>query len=212
MLGIMTISSRFVLLCVLAVFISLGPATARGFAVLYTFKGLKSGDGRGPNGGLIADRAGNLYGTTSGGGKFLCSGSGMGGCGTIFELSPPGSLGAPWTERALYSFKGGLKYGDGQDPNGRLLADGAGNLYGTTSTGGSSFGGTVFKLAADGTETVLYEFCGQVSCGQGPNGGLVADSAGNLYGTTVSGGTNCHFDGGCGTVFKVTPDGIGSTL
>ena len=113
-------------------------------------------EGNGPGyGALIIDAAGNLYGTTSLGGargRYYVS------CGTIFKVAPDG------TERVLYALKGGS---DGGTPLGGLIADASGNLYGTTSAGGGTSGcypygscSTVFKLAADGTETVLYAFQG----------------------------------------------------
>ena len=96
----------------------------------------------------------------------------------MFKLDTTG------TETALYSFTGGA---DGASPDGGLSRDSAGNLYGTTYYGGASNKGVVFKLDATGTETVLYSFTGGADGGY-PNGGLVRDSAGNLYGTTGSGG------------------------
>ena len=101
--------------------------------VLHTF--IQNGiDGAGPIGGLIFDHAGNLYGTTSGGGTFLA--------GTAFELSPAG--GGTWTEKILHSFGSDP---DGQDPQASLVFDGAGNLYGTTVTGGAGGAGAVFELS-----------------------------------------------------------------
>jgi uncharacterized repeat protein (TIGR03803 family) len=149
---------------------------------------------------LIADSAGNLYGTTSGGGQGTCE---FGGCGTVFKVSPDG------TESVLYSFLGG---NDGAMPDGGLVADRAGNLYGTTlEGGGANNDGTIFKLAADGTETVLYAFQGG-SDGAFPRGGLIADKKGNFYGTTAAGGsTNCS-DGGCGTVYELKSNGQETVL
>jgi uncharacterized repeat protein (TIGR03803 family) len=86
--------------------------------------------------------------------------------------------------------------------------DKAGNLYGTTNTGGANiYLGTVFKLAPDGTETVLHSFAGG-SDGDYPYGGLVADKKGNLYGTTYYGGAACD----CGTIYQVAPDGAETVL
>lgn len=155
--------------------------------VLHAFEG--GTDGQYPEAGLIQDSLGNLYGATIGGGQP--------GGGTIFQVSPSGE------ETVLYSF--GSQPGDGGQPAGPLLRDGAGNLYGTTLVGGSGFG-TVFELANSGEERVLYYFGGG-SDGANPRGGLVADSMDNLYGTTVQGGgTGCN-SFGCGTVFKIAPDG-----
>jgi uncharacterized repeat protein (TIGR03803 family) len=152
-------------------------------------------DGDEPYAGLIVDAAGNLYGTTSGGGTI--------GYGTVFELTPTG--GGTWTE-VLHSFGDGT---DGLYPWAGLIFDAAGNLYGTTSEGGTYDGGTVFELtpAAGGgwTEKVLHSF-GNGNDGAYPHyAGLIFDAAGNLYGTTSGGGTY-----GGGTVFELTPAGGGS--
>jgi uncharacterized repeat protein (TIGR03803 family) len=178
-----------------------------GFTVLHSFAGGAS-DGANPQAGLIADSAGNLYGTTASGGNCgsVCPGTGF---GTLFKLAPDGT-----GYKVLHSFAGGTS--DGANPQAGLIADSAGNLYGTTSSGGGagpySFGsGTLFKLAPDGTGfTVLHSFAGGTSDGANPQAGLIADSAGNLYGTTASGGgTGCLGGAGCGTVFRVAPDGTG---
>src|SRR5215469_16741964 len=153
-------------------------------------------DGIHPTGGLIADSAGNLYGTTSGGGVFFS--------GTIFKLTPSG------TENVLYSF-GGLP-DDGSMPMAGLIADSAGNLYGTTAGGGAFGYGTVFELTPSGTESVLHSFAGPPNDGSMPMAGLIADSAGNLYGTTVSGGASCPDEEGCGTVYKLTAGGTETVL
>jgi len=100
----------------------------------------------------------------------------------VFKLAPDG------TETVLHSFAVGPS--DGYAPYAGLIADRAGNLYGTTDFGGVSGNGAVFKLAPDGTETVLYSFAGGPSDGLGPFGGLIADRAGNLYGTTAGGGAS----------------------
>ena len=86
-----------------------------------------------------------------------------------------------------------------------LIADSSGNLYGTTLVGGSYSGGVVFKLSPSGTETVLYSFCSLPSCSDGaaPAAGLIADSSGNLYGTTTYGGAS-----GIGVVFKLSGTGF----
>jgi uncharacterized repeat protein (TIGR03803 family) len=169
--------------------------------VLHTFKGGR--DGETPLSTLIFDAAGNLYGTTEYGGGGTCFGQ---RCGTVFKVSPDG------TERVLHAFTGGS---DGATPFGRLLLDKAGNLYGTTYSGGGSgcagLGcGTIFKLAPDGTETVLHAFASGRD-GQNPGGGLIADAAGNLYGTTLLGGGGC-FASVCGTVYRYAPDGTETVL
>ena len=143
-------------------------------------------NGKYPQAGLILDTKGNLYGTTYGGGAH--------GNGTVFELSPSG------TETVLHSFCSRSGCSDGAHPRSALVMDTAGNLYGTTYFGGTNNLGTVFKLSPNGTESVLHSFGANSSDGTHPYAGLVMDTAGNLYGTTYSGGAN-----GYGTVFKVTP-------
>ncbi len=189
------------------------PATSWTEIVLHFFAGGTS-DGSEPLAGLIFDSSGNLYGTTSEGGGTGCS-AGI-GCGTVFKLAPPFPPATSWTETVLHSFAGGGS--DGAFPEARLITDLSGNLYGTTYEGGGtgcSYGrgcGTVFKLAPGGTETVLYSFTGG-SDGAQPSAGLIADGAGNLYGTTSSGGASRQLqcsgtDGfplGCGVVFKLSP-------
>jgi len=165
-------------------------------SVIHSFA-FGTNDGRLPEGGLIFDDAGNLYGTTAGGG------SGEGG-GTVFELSPPGN---DWAESILYSFQG---RNDGNSPVAGLVFDSAGNLYGTTPNGGtSSLHGTTFELTPNGSggwsETVLYSFKGGRD-GSTPMASLAFDSSGNLYSTTLYGGGRQGCGGlGCGTVFKLTP-------
>jgi uncharacterized repeat protein (TIGR03803 family) len=161
------------------------------FAVLYTFHGA---DGAGPNGFLVPDDAGNLYGMTFYGGDLNeCSGL---GCGVVFKLDRGGK------ERVLYRFKGGA---DGAEPNASVIRDAAGNLYGTTNYGGdlnecSGLGcGVAFKLDPTGKETVLYTFTGGAD-GANPEADLLQDEEGNLYGTAVGGGDpTCQ----CGVVFKI---------
>jgi uncharacterized repeat protein (TIGR03803 family) len=157
---------------------------------LYRFGGAP--DGAGPSGGLIRDHAGNFYGTTAGGGT---STSCTGGCGTLFKIDPAGN------ETVLYSFQGGT---DGVGPTGPLALDDEGNLYGVTAAGGnaSCFCGTAFKLDPSGVETILHVFTGYPTDGTEPIGGLIRDSAGNLYGATVQGGNGSS---NSGIVFKITP-------
>jgi uncharacterized repeat protein (TIGR03803 family) len=170
--------------------------------VLYAFKG--GSDGAYPVAALMADGRGNLFGTTGQGGGTGCSGN---GCGTVFKLAKDG------TETVLYAFKGGS---DGAYPAGGVIADAKGNLLGTTDFGGSANLGTVYKLAKDGSESVLHAFTGG-STGDGgePAATLTADAAGNLYGTTIIGGSidNCGTGPyGCGTVFKLAKDGTEKEL
>ena len=122
-----------------------------------------------------------------------------------------GTPGGAWAETVLLSFGSGS---DGDGPGyGALIIDAAGNLYGTTSLGGARGRyyvscGTIFKVAPDGTERVLYALKGG-SDGGTPLGGLIADASGNLYGTTSAGGgtSGCYPFGSCSTVFKLAPDG-----
>lgn len=183
--------------------------------VLYAFHG--SPDGLAPESNLIFDAAGNLYGTTYAGGT---GGGCVGGCGTVFQLTPDGSGG--FTEHVIHSFQGSPV--DGQNPQASLIFDAQGNLYGATDSGGRGLraaSGTAFKLSpnTDGswTETVLHSFNGALDGGHDggdPQGGLVFDAAGNLYGTTAGGGagTGCGAGPatGCGIVFELTPTAGGN--
>jgi uncharacterized repeat protein (TIGR03803 family) len=158
--------------------------------ILHAFSG--GSDGTQPHSSLLLKK-GILYGTTDGGGAYEY--------GTVFSLARDG------TETVLYTFTGGS---DGALPEAGLIADRAGNLYGTAWHGGANGAGAVFRLTPDGTETVLYSFCSLADCadGDGPYNGVIMDRSGNLYGTTISGGTSC----GCGTVFEVTPGGTETLL
>ena len=176
--------------------------------VLYTFTG--GADGAFPIAGLVMDASGNLYGTTNGGGTLNTTNCSTYGCGVVFEVNPS----HPGSETVLYTFTGGA---DGGFPEGgHLIFDSSGNLYGTTPYGGTTnaFCGTlgcgvVFKMDTSGNETVLYSFTGvptgTTGDGASPFSGLFMDKSGNLYGTTIAGGTtnttNCF--GGCGTVFQL---------
>jgi uncharacterized repeat protein (TIGR03803 family) len=165
-------------------------------SVLYSF-GSQSGDGEQPYAGLIMDKEGNLYGTTSGGGAY--------DSGIVFKVTPTGE------ETVLHSFcsQGGSYCPDGCFPLGGLIMDKKGNLYGTTNGCGASNSGTVFKLTPEGTVSVLYSFGNGPNDGYGPNAALIMDKKGSLYGTT-SGGfpeSSCY-----GTVFEVTPAGGGTVL
>ena len=155
--------------------------------VLYSFTG--GNDGFGPGGGVILDKAGNLYGTTPDGGAHSL--------GTVYQLTP--THGGQWTEKVIHSFTGGKDGAVGS--LGLLLLDGSGALYGIAELGGAHSAGTVFKLspAAGGKWkfATLYAFKGQPNAGF-PYGGLIADGSGNLYGTTYYGGKN-----GVGSVFEL---------
>jgi uncharacterized repeat protein (TIGR03803 family) len=165
--------------------------------ILHSFSN-KGGDGSYPLGSLTFDSSGNLYGTTSNGGKYLN--------GTVFELSPGTS--GQWTESILYSFCPVAGCPDGANPTSNLVFDSYGNLYGSTTAGGAQQSGAVFELTKGSsgpwTETTLYSFQNNNVDGVNPFAGLTFDSSGNLYGTTYWGGTY-----GAGTVFEVTPNGQG---
>jgi uncharacterized repeat protein (TIGR03803 family) len=193
----------------------LSPATGGGWTEtdLFFFSGFSY-----PMGGVVSDKAGNLYGTTNQGGS--------NGKGVVFELSP--SSGGNWTEQAIYAFAGYPS--DGANPAAALTIDDAGNLYGTTQNGGSSTNclggagkpigcGTVFNLSrnsSEWTESVLYSFAGSSNDGANPMASLIFDGSGNLYGTTAHGGikADCYVNYNqptCGTVFELSPAGTGWT-
>jgi uncharacterized repeat protein (TIGR03803 family) len=163
------------------------PAPAQTLKALYSFTG--AADGGDPFPALIRDANGNLYGTTDYAGTSFA--------GVVFKVSKTG------TETVLYTFTGGA---DGQYPYAPLVRDAAGNLYGTTQYGGTSNLGVVFKLNTMGKETVLHSFTGGAD-GVYPFGGLFRDTAGNLYGTTESGGTS-----NLGVVFKISKAGKETVL
>jgi uncharacterized repeat protein (TIGR03803 family) len=161
---------------------------ARGWTekLLHSFR--DGARGANPQAGLVADSAGNLYGTTSAGGPF--------GKGAVFGLSQAGT-----NYRVLHSFRGGR---DGADPSGALIADGQ-FLYGTATRGGVRNQGVVFKLPlSGGREIVLHTFCPRIPCRDGfnPSGGLFADASSNLYGTTQFGGKFQN-----GVIFKISANG-----
>jgi uncharacterized repeat protein (TIGR03803 family) len=171
--------------------------------------------------GLIRGRDGNFYGTTESGGANNSSVCQNAGCGTVFKITPNGTM------TTLHSFCSQANCADGAIPYAGLVQATNGNFYGTTRQGGDNivcFGGssgcgTVFKITASGTLTTLYNFCSQTNCDDGafPTAGLLQASNGNLYGTTYLGGNNnlCPptVDApGCGTVFEITPAGALSTL
>ena len=177
-----------------AILLAPGTCVAISDTVLHSFS--KGSDGNFPDrGSLVFDSSGNLYGTTNLGGT--------NSLGTVFELSP--KAGGGWKETVIYNFDNGDA---GNSPQGGVILESNGALFGTTYSGGSHNGGTVFKLIphSDGTwtEKVLHSF-GQGSDGYAPIAGVTVDSAGNLYGTTVYGGAFSE-----GTVYKLTPDGDGN--
>jgi uncharacterized repeat protein (TIGR03803 family) len=157
-------------------------------SIVHTFTGLDGGE---PVAGLIMDSAGNLYGTTTNGGDASVVNS-----GEVFKINSAGTL------SVLHYFLGAITNGipDGGYPRAGLIMDRKGNLYGTTSSGGATDAsvGTVFKISATGTFTILHSFTGAPTDGNNPIAGLIMDSAGNLYGTTGVGGANDQ-----GVVFKL---------
>jgi hypothetical protein len=162
-------------------------------SVLHKFN---NSDGANPYAGLVFDAAGNLYGTAQGGGELsLCSG-GYSGCGVVFKLTP--SADGSWRESVLYRFRGTRA----STPLAGLIFDGAGNLYGTASSLGSSTGGAVFKLSPnrDGSwkYSLLHVF--QDNPALTPYSALVLGSAGTLYGTTANCSSGCR-----GVVYQITP-------
>jgi uncharacterized repeat protein (TIGR03803 family) len=178
--------------------------TAGNFTTLYSFTGGSGGSS--PYGGLIRDRAGNLYGTTTGGGVACVPA----GCGTVFKFSSSGQF------TTLYSFQGGT---DGMFPLNNLVRDAAGNLYGTTTEGGdlacADFQndggcGTLFKIDPSGNETIVHTFTGPPGDAGTFGAVLLMDAAGDIYGASYSGGVaNCNWSSdegiGCGTILKLTP-------
>jgi uncharacterized repeat protein (TIGR03803 family) len=166
------------------------PACAKTQKLLYSFAA--GNDGGFPQGGVIADAQGNLYGTTTS--------DGAGHNGVVYELHLGGH--GHYKQSTLYAFTGG---NDGGNPQAGLVGDAQGNLYGTTYAGGANGEGVVFELsppakgATAWTETVLWTFTGGNDGGL-PTGALILDKAGNIYGTTDQGGT-----GVVGTVFELSP-------
>ena len=159
---------------------------------------LTAHDGANPNGDLIFDQEGNIYGTTTAGGG--CGGL---GCGTVYELMP---VHGGWHESVLYAFGTG---GYGGVPDGGVVFDSVGNLYGTTEAGGQYGGGTVLQLVPTGsgwTANVIYAFRG-LSDGESPQAGLIIDASGNLYGTTEWG----RGGDSASTVFELSPAAGGWT-
>jgi uncharacterized repeat protein (TIGR03803 family) len=163
------------------------------FARLVSFNGT---DGEYPLASLVQATDGNLYGTAFGGGA--------NGGGTVFRASPTGTV------TTLYSFCSQSGCTDGANPAAGLIQATDGHLYGTTESGGSYGYGTVFKITLSGTLTMLYSFCSQSNCTDGyfPVAGLVQATDGNFYGTTQYGPSGYIF----GTVFKITPSGVLTTL
>ncbi len=160
-------------------------------------------DGGNPYAGLVQASDGNFYGTTFG--------RGVNGYGTVFKITPAGVL------TSLYSFCSQTNCDDGEYPQSGLMQASDGNFYGATPEGGGGAfhqGGTVFKITSSGTFTTIYNFCSQPSCTDGADShaALLQGPDGNLYGTTIGGGTFCTQNSGCGTIFKITTSGVLTTL
>lgn len=192
-----------------AAVVALPAAHAQTLTMLYNFTGRT--DGGYPVAGLTMDRLGNLYGTASYGGNTGGSPCYGGGCGTVFKLE---HIGSSWMLNRLYAFSGP----DGYVPQARVVFGPAGNLYGTTTYGGQSGAGVVFRLQPPAaacktalcpwTETVLYSFSGGTDGANPTYGDLVFDQAGNIYGTTPAGGDpTCK----CGVVYELSPSNGGWT-
>ena len=179
----------------------LSPSTGGGWTetVLYNFEG-GAQDGASPHATLMADSAGNLYGTTVNGGP--AGATCRNGCGAVFMLTPAAGH---WQESVLYRFTGGA---DGAIPYAGVAMDSAGNLYGATISGGASNAGVVYRLTPgatrEWTQTVLYSFGGRPD-GAAPYPTPVLDAAGNLYGTTNTGGAH-----NAGIVYMLAPQPDGS--
>jgi uncharacterized protein (TIGR03437 family) len=166
---------------------------------LHSFDGM---DGASPFAGLVQATNGDFYGTTFGGGA-NCPPY---GCGTIFKITPSGTL------TTLYSFCSSYSScSAGELPIAGLVQATDGDFYGTTDSGGADFGtGTVFKMTPAGTLTTLHSF--DSTDGASPFAALIQAADGNFYGTTYTGGANCAETFGCGTVFKISPGGTLTTL
>lgn len=145
-------------------------------------------DGFYPYAGVVLDASGNLWGTATNGGTV--------GAGLLFEVSSTGK------ETKVHNFAGGA---DGISPNSGLVFDGSGNLYGTTSYGGTFDLGTVFEVTSAGVEKILHSFAFNRKDGTFPNVGVVLDKNGNIYGSTYQGGNSAACLGGCGVVYKIVP-------
>jgi uncharacterized repeat protein (TIGR03803 family) len=185
--------------------------TAGVFTTLYSFcSQAVCNDGAEPTAPLVQGTDGNFYGTTFVGGNT--------GSGTVFQLTPTGTL------TTLYSFCSQQSdCADGSGPYAGLVQGADGNFYGTTEQGGTDpnhgYGGTVFQITTSGMLTTIYNFCSLVECADGQwANGLVLGTDGNFYGTTQGGGTPLHtlkgicFQWGCGTLYRLTPTGTLSTL
>jgi len=191
----------------IALTLASGIAVAQTYQVLYQFGRILTDS---PKGTLAMDPSGNIYGTTEYDGVNCDIAAGL-GCGTVYELTKESGY---YTYNLLYEFcPDEYQCPDGAFPYGGLVVDSAGNLYGTTVSGGAEQIGTVYELSPPQvqggawTATVLHSFCTTYHCkdGYAPYSRLLMDSLGNLYGTTSSGGNNTNCPDGCGTVFELSP-------
>jgi len=202
--GLIKMICLMVLLCAVTTI----AAQAQNFTTLMAFTGPNGANpGLGP---LVQGFDGNLYGTTYNGGSFAnCEY----GCGEVFKIAPDGSFSTVYSFCSVFE---GYVCLDGTNPYGGLALGMDGNLYGTTQSGGAYGWGTVFKLNVEGILTTLYSFCAQAGCpdGRWVSTPLVQGSDGSFYGTTWRGGNSACGDSGygCGTVFKITPQGVFTTL
>lgn len=173
------------------------------FKTLHTFcsqGGPACTDGESPAAGLIQATNGDFYGTTQSGGAY--------GAGTVFKITASGAL------TTLYSFCASSGCTDGAYPLAALVQANNGDFYGTTYGGGTNGYGTIFQLTEGGVLTTLYSFCAQSGCtdGEYPSAALIEGTDGNFYGTTPQGGAYSTSSYGAGTIFKITPSGILTTL
>ncbi len=183
-----TVNAALLLAAVLlSIAVAAPMAGAQTFTVLHSFKGKK--DGAHGDAGLVLDKQGTLYGTTSGDNSQYF--------GTVYKIDSGGK------ETVLHNF---TDHKDGGIPFSDLILDSDGNIYGTTSAGGTHNAGTVFELSSSGHETILHNFTGG-SDGGVPDAGVIRDSAGNFYGTASAGGTS-----GNGVVFKLDSAGHETVL
>ena len=169
------------------------PASAQKVTTLVDFE---AADGGSPQAPLVQGRDGNFYGE-AGGGDGSCH------CGTLFKLTPTGSL------TVIHNFTG---QSEGSYPRGGLILGTDGNFYGTTLQGGTYNYGTFFKVTPTGQVTTIYTFSNQGKDGYNPRSGVIQGRDGAFYGTTFDGGANECNDMNCGTIFKITPDGTLTTL
>jgi uncharacterized repeat protein (TIGR03803 family) len=169
--------------------------------VLYSFcTRISCDDGAAPDGGLALGTNEDFYGTTSESGAYLA--------GTLFKITSTGQL------TNLHAFCSPPHCTDGAYPHGALALSSNGDFYGTASGGGYNSAGTVFSMTAGGVFSVLYAFCSKAQCadGEDPEAGLTLGTNGLFYGTTHGGGASNQCQGGCGTVFEVSPKGALTTL